>query len=129
MKVYFTVPASYGMKEISGLTGTITALNVAATTNTAAYNMVVNIDSSAFTPFVFPASTLSPGVQLWATLSPAGASTQFNPVTGVQTGYNFTLQPFHTGQFTPYMYVAAGANSPAGVNADVITWMAYKLEN
>lgn len=129
MKVHFSVPASFGMKEIDQLTGTITALNVAATTNTAAYNMVVDIDSSAFTPFVFPASAASPTTALFATLSPAGASTKFNPITNTYTGYNFNLQPFHTGNFVPFMHLGAGANSPAGANNDIIEWMAYKFEN
>lgn len=128
MKVKFTVPASFGMVEINQLTGTITALNVSATTNTAAYNMVVDIDSSAFTAFAFPASAGSPTAALFATVAPAGAKTSFNPVTLVQTGYEFQKQPFHTGQFVPYMFIAGGAASPAGANADVINWMSYKLE-
>ena len=130
MKIYFSVPGSFGMKEINGLTGTITAVNaVSATSNIGAYNVTVNIDSSAFTAFAFPASTASPTAQLFATFAPAGASTQFDPVSLVQTGYNFQIQPFRTGQFTPYMFLAGGAQSPAGAAADVINWMAYKLEN
>ncbi len=71
---------------------------------------------------------------MFATLAPAGASTQFNPTTGLYTGYNFDKQPFHTGQFTPYMYIGGGSGSPAGATSaagqsgDVINWMAYKLE-
>lgn len=129
MKVRFSVPSGFGMTQMDGLTGTIIALNAAATTNTAAYNMVVDIDSSAFTAFVFPASALSPTAPLFATVSPAGASTQQNQTTGVFTGYNFNLQPFRTGQFVPYLFLSGGAQSPAGASADVINWMAYKLEN
>lgn len=128
MKVHFSVPSSFGMSEINQLTGTITALNAAATTNTAAYNVVVDIDSTAFTTFAFPASALSPTAPLFATLAPAGAKTTFNPTTGVYTGYNFNLQPFRTGQFTPYIFLAGGAQSPAGASLDVINWMVYKLE-
>jgi hypothetical protein len=128
MKVKVTVPAGFGMIQMNQLTGTITAINVAATTNTSAYNVVVDIDSSAFNAFVFPASALSPTAPLFATIAPAGAQTSFNPVTGVQTGYNFLQQPFHTGQFVPYMFLGAGAASPAGVANDVINWMSYKLE-
>jgi hypothetical protein len=62
-------------------------------------------------------------------VAPAGASTQVDPVTGVQTGYNFQFQPFRTGQFVPYMHLAGGAQAPAGANLDVINWMAYQLEN
>lgn len=129
MKVHFTVPSSFGMTEMSQLTGTITAVNGASASGSiGAYNLTVDIDSSAFTTFAFPASALSPTAALFATLSPAGTSTKFNPVTLVQTGYNFTKDPFHTGQFTPYMFLAGGASSPAGANADVINWMSYKLE-
>lgn len=131
MKVHFSVPSSFGMIEMDQLTGTITAINISNSggANVAAYNLLVDIDSSAFTAFVFPASALSPTARLFATLAPAGAQTSFNPVTLVQTGYDFQKQPFHTGQFVPYMFLAAGANSPAGASADVINWMAYKLEN
>lgn len=130
MKIYFSIPFSFGMTQINGLTGKILAVNaVSATSNIGAYNLTVDIDSSAFTAFAFPASTSSPTATLFATLAPAGASTQFNPITGVQTGYNFQIQPFRTGQFTPYMFLAGGAQSPAGANADVINWAAYKFEN
>lgn len=129
MKIHFSVPPSFGMTQINQLTGTILAVNaVAASVNIGAYNVTVDIDSSAFTAFAFPASSLSPTAALFATFSNAGQSTQFNPVTLVQTGYNVSKAPFHTGQFTPYMFLAGGAQSPAGANADVINWMAYKLE-
>ncbi len=130
MLMHFSVPGSFGMKEINQLTGKIVAVNaVAATSNIGAYNVTVDIDSSAFTAFAFPASTLSPTAQLFATVAPAGARTQFDPITLVQTGYDFQKQPFRTGEFTPYMFLAGGASSPAGAAADVINWMAYKLEN
>ncbi len=130
MKIRFSVPSSFGMTQINNLTGTITAINAAsAASNIAAYNMTVNIDSTAFTAFTFPASALSPTAQLFATLAPAGASTQQNQQTGVYTGYNFNIQPFHSGNATPYMYLAGGASSPAGVTSDVIVWQAYKMES
>ncbi len=129
MKVRISVPSGFGMQQIDGLTGKILALNAAATTNTAAYNMVVDIDSSAFSAFVFPATALSPTAPLFATVAPAGASTQQDQTTGVFTGYNFNLQPFRTGTFVPYLFLAGGANSPAGAASDVINWMSYKLEN
>jgi len=123
MKVTFQVPQSFGMTQISGLTGKIVAVNAAT------YQITVDINSSAFTAFAFPASTSSPTAQLFATFAPAGASTQVDPVTGVQTGYNFQYQPFRTGQFTPFMFLFGGAQSPAGANNDVINWIAYKFEN
>lgn len=123
MKVHFSVPYSFGMYEMNQLTGKIVSMS------SANYTMTVDIDSSAFTTFAFPASSASPTAQLFATVAPAGASTQFDPVTNVQTGYDFQFQPFRTGQFTPYMYLAAGSQSPAGASSDVIDWIAYKLEN
>lgn len=127
MKIRLSVPQSFGMTQMNGLTGKIVAVNgVAASSNIGAYNMTIDIDSSAFTAFAFPASTDVPTAALFATLAPAGASTQFNPITGVQTGYDFTKQPFRTGEFTPFMYLAAGAQSPAGSANDVIVWQALK---
>lgn len=129
MEVHFSVPKSFGMTQINQLTGTIVAVNaVAATANIGAYNITVNINSSAFSAFAFPASTLSPTASLFATFAPAGASTQFNPVTNTFTGYDFNLQPFRTANLTPLMIIGGGAASAGGANLDVINWMAYKLE-
>ncbi len=130
MLIHFSVPGSFGMTQINQLTGKIVAVNaVSATSNIGAYNLTVDIDSSAFTAFAFPDTSLSPSARLFATLAPAGARTQFDPVSLVQTGYNFQKQPFRTGQFVPYLFFAGGAQSPAGANADVIDWIAYKFEN
>jgi len=123
MKIHFSIPYSFGMYEMNQLTGTIIAVDAAN------YTLTVDIDSSAFTTFAFPASSASPTAQLFATLAPAGARTQRDPNTWVETGYNFQYQAFHTGQFVPYMYLSGGAQSPAGAADDVINWMAYKLEN
>ena len=122
-KIHFSIPSSFGMTQMNNLTGTIVAVSAAN------YTLTVNIDSTAFTAFAFPASTSSPTAPLFATLSPAGSATTFNPNTLVQTGYEFQKSPFHTGQFTPYMFLAGGAQSPAGAANDVINWMAFKLEN
>lgn len=122
MKMYFSVPSSFGMVEMQGKTGTILSVD---STN---YQVTIDIDSSAFTAFAFPASTASPTAQLWAIAAPAGVQTSVDPTTLVQTGYNFQLQPFRTGQFTPYMWLSSGAQSPAGSNGDVIVWQAFKQE-
>lgn len=123
MKLRFSVPSSFGMTEIDGLTGKIVAVD------SANYQVTVDIDSSAFTAFAFPASTSSPTAPLFATVAPAGASTQFDPLTNVQTGYDFQFQPFRTGQFTPYIFLAGGAQAPAGAADDKINVMIYKCEN
>ena len=127
--IHFSIPSSFGMTQMSQLTGKIVAVNaVAATGNIGAYNVTVDIDSSAFTAFAFPASTASPTAPLFATLAPAGQRTQFDPITGLYTGYDVNKAPFHTGEFTPYMLLAGGAQSPAGAALDVVNWMSYKLE-
>ena len=123
MKVHFSVPYSFGMTQMNQLTGKVLAVD--STT----YELTVDIDSSAFTAFAFPASASSPTAQLFATIAPAGASTQYDPITGVQTGYDFNKQPFRTSQFVPYMNLGGGAQSPAGAADDVIVWVAYKKEN
>jgi hypothetical protein len=131
MKIHFSVPSSFGMAQMDQLTGTITQVNVSNSggSSVGAYNVVVDIDSSSFTAFSFPLSATSPVSRLFATFAPAGAQTSFFPVTQVQWGYDFQKQPFHTGEFTPYMFLAGGASSPAGANGDVINWMSYKLES
>ncbi len=123
MKIHFSIPQSFGMTQMNGLTGKIVAVSAAN------YTVTVDIDSSAFTAFAFPASTSSPTAALFATYAPAGASTQYDPVTLVQTGYDFSKQPFRSGEFVPYMFLSGGAQSPAGAASDVINWMCYKLEN
>ena len=123
MKLHFSIPYSFGMYEMNQLTGKILSVNAAT------YQVTVDIDSSAFTTFAFPASSATPTAQLFATVAPAGASTQRDPNTFVETGYNFQYQSFKSGQFVPYIYLNGGAQSPAGANADQINWVAYKLEN
>lgn len=129
MKIHFSVPTSFGMTQINQLTGTILAVNAVSPSSTVgAYNVTVDIDSSAFTAFAFPASTSSPTAQLFATFATQGASTKQDQTTGVYTGYDFGKQPFRTGQFTPYMRLSGGAQSPAGASGDTILWQAFKME-
>lgn len=126
-KLEFTVPGSFGMVQLNNYYQ-IQNLPAVVTAIVDAYNFKVNVDTTNFTTFAFPASALSPTTQLFATVAPAGQSTQFNPITGVQTGYNFNQIPFHTGIFIPYMYVSSGAQSPGGSAGDIIVWQAYKME-
>lgn len=129
-KIHLTVPSSFGMVEANQLTGTVLAVNaVAASGSIGAYNLTLDIDSSAFTTFAFPATALSPTAALFATLSPAGSRTTYNPSTGVYTGYEFAKTPFHSGVFLPYMLLSGGAQSPAGANGDTILWQAFKVES
>lgn len=126
-KLEFQIPASFGMVQLNNFYQPQN-LPVVVTSIVDAYNFTINVNTTNFTAFAFPSSALSPTAQLFATVAPAGQSTQFNPITGVQTGYNFTQIPFHTGVFVPYMYLPAGAQSPGGSASDVIVWQAYKME-
>ena len=126
-KLEFTIPGSFGMVQLNNFNQP-QSKPVVVTSIVDAYNFTINVNTTNYTAFAFPASSGSPTTQLFATVAPAGQSTQFNPITGVQTGYNFTNIPFHTGQFIPYMYVPAGAQSPGGSAGDVIVWQAYKME-
>ena len=105
------VPSSFGMTEINGLTGTITAVG--------AYTITLDINSSGFSSFAFPLSTASPTGRLFATAGPAG---QVN-------SYDVSFAPFHTGVDLPYMVLGAGATGPAGSANDEIVFQAFKSSN
>jgi hypothetical protein len=126
-KLEFTVPGSFGMVQLNNYYQSQN-LPVVVTAIVDAYNFKINLNTTNYTAFAFPASTASPTAQLFATVAPAGQSTQFNPITMVQTGYNFTQIPFRSGNFIPFMYVPAGAQSPGGSASDIIVWQAYKME-
>lgn len=101
----FNVPSEFGMTQIDGLIGEVTAINT--TTNT----VTVNINSSAFTAFAFPTSASVPFT--FAQTIPVGDDglESDNPTTN--TGY--------IG-----IRLGAGADGPAGSTNDVIYWQAYK---
>jgi hypothetical protein len=125
-KIIFSIPGSFGMVQLNSYTQRVPAVITAVTT----YTMTINVNTTSFTAFAFPATAGSPTTQLFATLSNAGQSTQQNNSVSppTQTGYNFLYPPYHTGQFIPYMLVPAGAQSPGGAAADTIVWEAYKFE-
>jgi len=126
-KFEFTVPGSFGMVQMNNFNQP-QSNPVIVTSIIDAYNFTINVDTTGYTPFAFPASTASPTAQLFATVAPAGSATTFNPVTMVTTGYNFPINSFREGIDLPYMYLPAGANSPGGVAGDTIIWQAYKME-
>lgn len=64
VKVY--VPAAFGMTQINGQLGTITAINTATNTIT------VDIDSSAYTAFAFPTSATAAAGMSFPHIVPAG---------------------------------------------------------
>lgn len=74
-KAYFSIPFDYGMFQLNGLTGEITAVDVT--------NLILtfNINSTQFDKFVVPVGGEQP-----ASLSPSGA----------RNIYNTTTVPFHS---------------------------------
>ncbi len=126
-KVEFTIPASFGMVQLNNFNQASSKPPI-ITQIVDAYNFKINVDTTNYTAFAFPASSGSPTTPLFATVAPAGQAATFNPITNVTTGYNFTDVPFHSGLFIPYMLLAAGQYSPAGQANDVIIWQAYKME-
>lgn len=113
-EVRFKVPAAFGMTELDGLQGTITAIN---TTTTSGNTITVNIDSSAFTAFSFPLTAAVPFDA--ALVVPVGMDTAEALADSVDILSDATYNSGYTG-----MVLAAGANSPAGSASDVIYWRA-----
>lgn len=125
-KVEFTVPASFGMVQMNNFNQSQSLPAVITAVGT--YTITVNVNSTNYTAFAFPASSGSPTTQLFATVAPQGQSTQNLGTPPVQTGYNFTTAPYHSGLFVPYINIYAGATQPGGSASDVIVWQGYKME-
>ncbi len=66
-EVRFNVPSAFGMTEINGLLGVITAVTTGST-NT----ITVNIDSTGFTAFAFPTSAVAAAGVTFAQVVPVG---------------------------------------------------------
>ena len=113
--VRFIVPDIYGMVELNGLQGTITAIN---TTTTSGNTITVDIDSSAFTTFAYPASSNNAFSQ--ALVIPVGENT----ATALSNGLNI-LGDATVNTATKGLILTGGASCPAGANADEIVWYAY----
>jgi hypothetical protein len=106
--VKLNVPSAYGMVEADGLTGNITAIN------TGTNSITVDIDSSTFTSFAFPATAAVPFT--FATVTPVGENVAYPDLND-----DATTNTAYIG-----MKLAAGAQSPAGSTSDVIYWYAGK---
>ena len=125
-KIEFNIPQSCGMVQLNNFyQASSKPIIITAVT---AYTFTINVNTSGYTAFALPASTLSPTAVLPPTVAPAGQATTYNPITGVTTGYNFTSVPFHSGLFLPYMYIPSGAQNPGGSANDVIVYQAFKME-
>lgn len=117
--VFGVVPAMYGMTQISGLRGLITAINT--TTNA----VTVDIDTTGFTAFAFPVTAAAATPHTLPSVVPFGdgPSPASNPL-----GNQDVLDGATRNTAVRGMYLGAGANGPAGQNNDVIYWRAWKAE-
>lgn len=115
-----TIPSGFGMQELDQVTVEVIAVSD--------YTFTISANTSGFSAFAFPASSLSPDIS-FASVAPVGQRTQYDPITDVTTGYNFTTIPFRNNDFTPMIYLAGGANSPAGAASDIIIYQAFKMDN
>ena len=109
--LHLSVPSSFGMSEADQKTARVVAVT--------SYTLTLDLDSTSFTAFAFPASGSVPTVRLFATIAPAGQRNE----------YNVTTVPFRTGNFVPFISLPAGINSPAGSTGDIVVWQAFKREN
>ena len=118
-EVVFSIPFGYGTTELDGLTGTVTAV----TNGNASPSITVNIDSTGFTAFTFLNSY---SLKNRAIVAPVGADTAYilnqNPVGNILNDAVYNTQ-------VKGVLLTAGANSPAGVAADQIYWIAGKSAN
>lgn len=117
--VFGVVPSMYGMTQISGLRGLITAIDT--TNNT----VTVDIDSSAFTAFAFPLTAVAATPHTLPSAVPFGDGP--NPASN-PLGNQDVLDGATRNTAVRGMYLAAGANSPAGINGDLIYWRGWKAE-
>lgn len=103
-RVRFYVPSEFGMTELSGLAGNVTSV----TSNV----LTVDIDSSAFTAFAWPAASSYPF--------------RFGTVTpfGTESGTSLADATDNTSYIG--MELGAGIDGPAGASSDVIYWRAGK---
>lgn len=105
------MPAPYLMIEADGLVGTITA--------TTASTITLDIDSTDFTAFAFPAAADVPFT--WAQVVPFGEDTAEALDAAVDILGDATVNQSLIG-----VELAGGNNSPAGATNDVIYWVAGK---
>ena len=112
-QIRVNVPGVFGMPEIHGLLGNITAIDT--TNNT----ITLDIDSSAFTAFAFPLSAIAPFSP--AEIIPIGESGSSHD------GIVYDDAKYNTGFIG--VKLAAGVKNPAGSSGDVIHYEAYKAFN
>ena len=107
------VDPMYGMVEMNGLIGDITAV--------AASTITVNINSTAFTAFAWPVTAVAAAPHTFAQVVPVGEDTA-TALAAVPQADILSDATINTG-FTGIV-LGTGITSPAGSNNDVIYWRA-----
>jgi hypothetical protein len=111
--VRFNVSTPFGMTQIDGLIGNIVAV-------LSIYTFQIDIDTTAFTPFVFPGPAAYPFTP--AQVVPVGEETDANSNPNL-------LDDATTNNAILGMILVAGADSPAGTIGDTIYWQAGRTAN
>lgn len=113
------ISAEYGMTQISGLEGTITAIGN-ADANGFTNTVDVDINSTAFTAFAFPLTAVGlANTYNIPAVFPAGENTAAALLAGADILSDSQLNNAFVG-----LSLAAGITSPAGSVGDQITWIA-----
>jgi hypothetical protein len=135
MKIRLDVPSVYGCPQADGVEATILAINGTTVpingtpTALSAYQIQLNVNSSGWGTFTFPTSANATSVSQFATLAPDGQTAYYNLLTQTQYGYNVSDAPFRSAFPTPYMLLAAGAQSPAGSLGDLIEYQWFRYQH
>lgn len=115
-EVRFIIPSTfYGMTELNNLVGTVTAVDDTVATQT----ITVDINTSTFTAFTFPTAAQAAVPYTKAMVIPAGEDTAAAIAASQDILSDATRNTAVLG-----MLLAAGADSPAGANGDVMYWLA-----
>jgi hypothetical protein len=108
----------FGMTQLNNVRATIQSVNT--TNNT----VTINVDTTGFTAWTFPTATNAATPFTPAQMIPFGDG--LDPTNTLQT--SATLAGATQNQAVIGMFLAGGANGPAGQSGDVIYWRAWKAE-
>lgn len=125
--VRFVVPAAFGMTQLNGLLGTVTAVNQAGTTGN--NTVTVDIDSSAFTAFTFPLVGAVPFT--YAEIIPVGEDTAYALSQNTNILADSTINTGWTGIVlgTDATTAAVALGSAGGTSGDILLWRAGSVFN
>jgi hypothetical protein len=127
--VDFNIPSTYGMSQLSFRTGLPGgAPRVLAVTNTATESSItLNIDTTGYTPFVYPTSAASVGAASPPFCFPAGSGIVPNngSATVPQSPPGTNLQDAFDNRNQYYMNIGS---SVVGANSATMQWMAFKAD-